>query len=303
MTSRSQTACFLAMLGLLLTAPFASAQTNDALLQKGQADLKADNYEQAEEDYTEALAANPQDEKAYYGRAYVYVKMSEDDKALADLGQALQIDPRYEQAYYRRSFIYMIKGNYDAAGADLAAALQIDPDSKKARYRKATVEMLAGKDDEAIADLDKVIALDPDFEQVSARRTYCFMLKGDYATALAQLNQALATNPTPLITNRLAWLLATCPDPKFRDGKKAVEVATNGDLTAGHVTAQLDTLAAAYAEAGDFASAVMWETKAIERPHPDQATEDAQKSRLALYQSGKPYHVEKYVPEIQAVIL
>jgi tetratricopeptide (TPR) repeat protein len=303
MPSRSHPACLLALLGLLLWTPLAPAQTNDALLQKGLADLKADDYEQSLDDYTQALAADPKNAKAYYGRAYVYVKMSEDDKALADLGQAIEIDPRYEQAYYRRSFIYMIQGNYDGAGADLATAVQIDPASLKARYRKATVEMMAGKDDEAIADLDKVIAINPDFEQASARRTYCFMLKGDYAAALAQLNEAIKTNPRPLIANRLVWLLATCPDPHFRDGKRAVDIAMNhDDLTAGQVRVQLDTLAAAYAEAGDFPSAILWETKALSL-HPDKATEDLEKSRLALYQAGKPYHVDKYEPEVQAVIL
>ncbi|HXT58966.1 MAG TPA: hypothetical protein VN699_10025, partial [Pirellulales bacterium] len=53
------------------------------------------------------------------------------------------------------------------------------------------------------------------------------------------------------------------------------------------------TLAAAYAEAGDFDSALKWHAKAMEMSQPaeDRDQRDNEK-RLALYKSGKPYHEE-----------
>ena len=60
----------------------------------------------------------------------------------------------------------------------------------------------------------------------------------------------------------LAWLLATCPDARHRDGKKAVEFAARHCLfVTGGTPNHLNTLAAAYAEGGDFAKAVEWQEK------------------------------------------
>jgi tetratricopeptide (TPR) repeat protein len=295
----------LVVAGAVLASPLLFAQDeDDTANQKAMAAYKNGDYDSAIDNYTQAIASNPQDSKAYFQRAYLYVKVSEDDKAIADLTQAIGIDPRYKQAYYRRSFVYMIKGNYDEALADVNQAIEIAPEFTKAYYRRACIEMILGKDDLAIADLDKIIQMDPKFIQAPIRRSFAFMLKGDYAQALVALNQIIETNPNAAGTyNRLAWLLATCPEANFRDGRKAVENASKAcDLTNWKLSPMLDTLAAACAESGDFVSAMKWENEAISlQQDPDKV--DAQKSRLALYESYKPFHVEKYDPKFDAVVL
>ena len=94
-----------------------------------------------------------------------------------------------------------------------------------------------------------------------------------------------------LAFNYLAWLRATCPTAEFRDGAKAVEQATKAcELTNFKKANYVGTLAAAYAEAGDFDAAKKWQKNAI-----DLLTEKQQhlrpdfEERLKLYQSGKPY--------------
>lgn len=83
-------------------------------------------------------------------------------------------------------------------------------------------------------------------------------------------------------------LEATCPDAKYRDGKKAVEDATKASqLTAGKEVRILETLAAAYAEAGDFASAVMWQEQAMALA-PEKSKRSV-RFRLDLYNSHRPY--------------
>ncbi len=87
-------------------------------------------------------------------------------------------------------------------------------------------------------------------------------------------------------------MLATCPDEKYRDGKKAVENAQKAcELDGGKRWESLDSLAAAYAESGDFEKAKEWEAKAIELA---TAEKDKQRlrGRLELYKQGKPYHEE-----------
>ena len=288
---------------LLLVAPFASAQDNDPLAQESRSALKDGDFESALAGYTLAIQKNPQDAKAYFKRAFVYMKMARDDEAIADLTQAIQISPQYQQAYFRRALVYMTKGNYDLAIADLNQDIQLNPKYMEAYYRRACVLMLKGEDDQAISDLSQAIDIDPNFTQAYLRRSYAYMLKGDYAQAVSELNQIIESHPTASgVYNRLAWLLATCPQASFRDGKKAVEDATKACNAGGWgSSAMLDTLAAAYAESGDFVNAIKWENEAISRQKdPDKA--GAQQGRLALYQAYKPYHVEKYDPKFDAEI-
>ena len=89
--------------------------------------------------------------------------------------------------------------------------------------------------------------------------------------------------------NARAWILATCSDSKYRDGGKAVESAkTACTLTDWKQPSFLDTLAAAFAESGDFENAIKWQSKAIELA-TDPAEKHELQSRLKLYQDKKPY--------------
>jgi serine/threonine protein kinase len=96
----------------------------------------------------------------------------------------------------------------------------------------------------------------------------------------------------PLMLKKLARLQATYPSAEFRDGAKAVEYANKAcELTDWRNADYVDTLAASYAEAGDFYSAVKWQKKAIDLLTEDTSAESRSnyESRLNLYQSGKPH--------------
>lgn len=133
-------------------------------------------------------------------------------------------------------------------------------------YRGKSAERCAGAYGEAIADYEAAMRVDR-----------------DYALAFADL----------------ARLQATCPAAEFRNGAKAIKNATKAcELTNWKSYVYVDTLAAAYAEAGDFDSAVKWQKKAIDLL-PEQKSPDCLKdieARLRLYQSDKPYHRNKVQP-------
>jgi len=116
---------------------------------------------------------------------------------------------------------------------------------------------------------------------------------GGYGEAISDYEAAVRVDPNyALGFSDLAWLRAACPAAKFRDGAKAIENATKAcELTDWKNHSYVGTLAAVYAEVGDFATAVKWQKEAI-----DLLTEDKRakwqanyESRLKLYQSGKPY--------------
>ena len=89
--------------------------------------------------------------------------------------------------------------------------------------------------------------------------------------------------------SRSAWLRATCPDAQFRDGKLAVESARRAcELTDWHNPGELEVLAAACAEAGDFESAVKWQEKALALTVEPADIESCQQ-RLTQYRAGKSF--------------
>ena len=84
------------------------------------------------------------------------------------------------------------------------------------------------------------------------------------------------------VINNLAWVLATSPDEKLRDGPRAIELATKGcELTEYKQAHVISTLAAGYAETGDFENAVKWSKRAIEVG--DASLKEALRKELASY--------------------
>ena len=114
--------------------------------------------------------------------------------------------------------------------------------------------------------------------------------QGKFVEAAAHCNEAIRLDPgyAESLNNR-TMMLAACPEAKYRDGQRAVESATRAcELTVWQQPGHLDTLAAAYAEAGDFDAAVAWQTRAIGFLK-DETKQDDYRSRLVLYQAKKPY--------------
>ena len=112
---------------------------------------------------------------------------------------------------------------------------------------------------------------------------------GDEARALAVYDELARIYPDLVEAHsRSAWLRATSPDAKHRDGKLAVESARRAcELTDWRNPDELEVLAAAYAEAGDFGSAVNWQGQALALAL-DPADRESRQQRLAMYREGKP---------------
>src|SRR5206468_12877415 len=110
---------------------------------------------------------------------------------------------------------------------------------------------------------------------------------------LQQLRDIVDNAPdSPRMLDESAWLLATHPDPKVRDGARAVELAERAcTLSERRVPIMLDTLAAAYAEAGDFARAIAAVEEALKRAHSAGDTDAAKLSEniLASLNANLPY--------------
>ena len=119
------------------------------------------------------------------------------------------------------------------------------------------------------------------------------MRKGAPAEAIREFQIALENNPQSVnALNYLSWALATCSDDSLRKGDSAVALAEQArNLTNGRDPLILRTLAAAYAETGNYSKAIEVAsaglTLAREQKNPRLAA--SIQKELALYQVGSPY--------------
>lgn len=134
------------------------------------------------------------------------------------------------------------------------------------------------------------VASDPSEMVRSAMVTVCLSL-GRYTNALDICRQSLRMDPKDDVSyNGLAWIEATCPDASVRDGRTAVANAAKAcQLTGWHSGECLDTLAAAYAECGDFTNAIIYEKRALAVRSLPPATQKSRRERLSLYEESQPF--------------
>jgi tetratricopeptide (TPR) repeat protein len=142
---------------------------------------------------------------------------------------------------------------------------------------------------QAIADLDEALRLDPARSDAFSNRGFARQKTGDYAAARSDFERAIELDDKNFDAhNNLAWLLATCPDDNLRDGPRALTHAKRACELTGYGTWYCaGTLAAAYAEVGDFEEARTWARETVQQAPDDER--EACKQRLKLYREGKPY--------------
>jgi tetratricopeptide (TPR) repeat protein len=116
------------------------------------------------------------------------------------------------------------------------------------------------------------------------------VLTGRPNRALVHLDLALRQSPyEPRYHSLLAEVLCTSADSAIRNGNKAVEHASLAcRLSGGRNALCVDTLAAAYAEAGQFPQAIATATRAMQLAAAPEVQE-AIRDRIRLYSDGKPF--------------
>jgi tetratricopeptide (TPR) repeat protein len=234
-------------------APQASWYRNRGLVYEEKGDR-----DRALRDFAEAIRLNPLEPLTYVDRGRTYKGQKDYDRAIADYGEAIRLDPAFAAAYFNRANAYKARKDYDRAIPDYGDAIRLDPSDPDAFFNRANIYKVQQRYPLAVRDLQEVVRLDP--KDADAH-------------------------------DALAWLLATCPDAKVRDGAKAVEHAgTACELTDGKSPRCLATLAAAFAEAGRFDLAVRWQKQALEAP--TFARDEGARQRLQLFEDKKPYRDE-----------
>jgi protein O-mannosyl-transferase len=259
------------------------------LVEQGQSDEAITHYERA-------VAINPADAEAQNNLGVTLFGIGRADDAIAHYQKALEIWPDYAEASCNLANALIAKGDFDGAIARYTACLAVLPDQEEARYNLASAFLRRGRTDEAITQYQKVLQMHPESADAHANLGSAWLAKGRVRDAMAEYTKALQLSPENLAAlSNLAWLLATSADASLRNGSEAVRLAERADSASSrsetHATV-LRILAAAYAEAGEFAEAKETAQNALQAANMqgNTALADALQSDLALYDLGLPFH-------------
>ena len=264
-----------------------------AFVERGDCYLGKKDYEKALADFDQNIKLEPKNFKVMANRGVVYDAMGDYDKAIEAYTESIGVNPNFAKTHLNRAWDYRQVDKPDNALADCNIAVELDPKNPEAYNSRGETYIALKQPDSALADFDKAISIDPKYARAYAARGHMRMENGDNAKAKEDLTQAVELDPkSAYVLNDLAWLISVCPQAEVRDGKKAVEYATKAcELTGWKEPRHIDTLAAAYAEAGDFDNAVKYEEQFVKTPGMGQEDIDRANGLIELYKSHKPYHM------------
>jgi tetratricopeptide (TPR) repeat protein len=253
--------CLLVICFLLITC----SSPEQEHVRKGKRFFKDGQIELAIAEYNKALKIDQHNAEAYLERGIALSEKGDFDNALADFNNAIEINPRYAEAYLNRGVIWYRKGDFDKAITDSTTAIEIYPRAAGAYNNRAAAMEKKGDIERKIAlsDYTKAIEINPHDDEIYFNRGSLWVTMAHYNKALSDYNKAIDINSRNFKPfNAIAWILATCPNNKYRDGSKAVKMAKKAvQLNPGAIT--FDTLAAAYAETSDFEKAIMTQKEAM----------------------------------------
>ena len=272
---------------LTLNPAYVEAHNNlgNVLKRKGRWDDAISHYEAA-------LAVEPECAEVHLNLGSALVELGRPGEAIAHVRKASQALPGRAEVHHTLGNALMRTGQLDEAIAEYRQALRIKPDLTDVHNNLGAALCDAGHTDEAIGHYRQVLAAEPESEDAHNNLGNAYRQQGKTDAALASWRDGIRQCPkdAPLL-DVTARVLATSADASVRNGAQAVELARRAvDLSGGRAAEMLDTLAAAYAEAGRFADAVEAAQRALvlAANQGNAALANAIRTRLRLYQAGSP---------------
>lgn len=264
-------------------------------------------------DFNKALAMQPKDPISLLQRAEISLGRGDVKAAKRDLGEAIRVEPRVADsvpAVTVRCYIAVEEGRYADAINDMTLIAETNPENSFIQLQLASLYVQDKRPRKAIELIDKVLNREP--KNISALRTRADTLLGlgDHAEAIKGYTAALeigieSPQQKSGILNNLAWVLATSPKDELRNAERSIKFGTEAaELTEFKEPHILSTLAAGYAEKGDFEQAIKWSTKAVELGRELEHNQIEQlEEELESYKANKPWREKQETEENKAPLL
>ncbi len=293
----------LASLLVVVLLDVGSVGASENWFERGLVELRQGHYQRAVDAFTIAIETVPHDFEALNNRGFARIYTGDYDGAIADCTKAIRFNPGSAKAYNNRGFAYIFQESYEAAIADFDRAIAINPRYVDAYSNRCLTWIRREDYDRAIADCSQALAINPRSAKSLYNRGFARDRQGDPAGALGDYIQALTVNPDYIeVYNNIAWILATSPDRRLRDGRRAVALAEKAAAHTPDVNF-MDTLATAYAEAGRFDEAVAMENRVISMLAANGAADELGPyvERMSLFEEQRPYRDPVKIKPLSAV--
>jgi len=222
-------------------------------------------------------------------RADVLQKLGQNKKSLADVDEVLKIRPNFIPAIQFRAILLSDDGKIAEAISTLQKILQDKPDDLITKLQLGMLYSANGQVKKALEIFSSILADHPDDATALRGRGDALLGLGKHKEAVADYEKTLKLQPNePGLLNNMAWVLCTSPDKDVRDGKRSTELAKKAaEITDYKQVHILSTLAAAYAEMGDFKSAIEWVKKGLAIASPEE--KEPLSKELKSYEKDKPW--------------
>ena len=266
------------------------------LHQRGIVRLSLGRPAEALEDFDASLEEGYKAANVHANRGRALLALDRFDDAMDAMTEAIAANPEAGGSYDARALALMEKEFFEAALTDADKAIELAPGHAMYWYNRGQIQRSLGQYEPAVKSFNEAIRLAPRFVEALTNRGFSLKRLGRIEQAAEDYRQAIEIDPQLSVAyNDLAWLLATTGDESLRSGEDAVELAERAvelldadeagdDATRGQYA---DTLAAAYAAAGQWEKAVEAGRRAVELL--DGADQYAADQRLELYLKKEPY--------------
>ena len=245
--------------------------------------------------YEQALRLKPEFAEAHYNLGLALQQTGKIQEAISHFEQALRFRPDFVDPHFNLGIALLQSDRVQEAIAHLETSVRANPASAEARFSLGLALARTGRTEDAIAQFEDALRINPHLAKAHYSLGSALQLRGRYAEAIDAFRRGLEIEPRDVVMgNAMAWLMATAPDPAVRNAAQAIQIGERlAELTGRREPRPLDTLAAAYAEAGRFeeAAATAREAAALAEAQGLMTLAADIKTRAALYENSQPYRL------------
>ncbi len=215
------------------------------------------------------------------------------------LQQAIKLDPKHALSYQALGDVRQQRGDVAGAEREWRKTIELDPFLALPHRALGSLALARGENEQAIEHLRRALELESRYFSARVELALALLAGGDVAGARAELALTQGVYPRPREANNLAWVLATAPDDSLRNADESLRLAKFAcEATEFREPDLLDTLAAAQANAGNYAEAVRRVDEALRlaKEKKQVGLERELAARRELYAAGKPYRDQSLMP-------